>query len=142
MDELKGFIPDGNFTTQCLLQPLPKVYGQTSARNGGNVMGVQNQPVDGLLFVAIVLLKTPEQQAFAYPRIQAWVGELKAFAATIENGNLDWVYLNYADGSQDPLRSYGAENVRKMKLAAAKYDPAEVFQKLSVGGFKISHVAE
>ncbi|OGM43490.1 hypothetical protein ABOM_008048 [Aspergillus bombycis] len=140
--DLKTLIPDGDFTTQCLLQPLPKAYGQTSARNGGNVMGVQNQRVDGLLFVAIVLLKTPAQQAFAYPRIRAWVEELKAYAATIENGNLDWVYLNYADGSQDPLRSYGVENVRKMKLAAAKYDPHQVFQKLCVGGFKISHVAD
>ncbi|GAB1204351.1 hypothetical protein APSETT445_003004 [Aspergillus pseudonomiae] len=140
--DLKALIPDGDFTTQCLLQPLPKAYGQTSARNGGNVMGVQNQRVDGLLFVAIVLLKTPAQQAFAYPRIRAWVAELKAYAATIENGNLDWVYLNYADGSQDPLRSYGVENVRRMKLAAAKYDPDQVFQKLCVGGFKISHVAD
>lgn len=138
--DLKGLIPDGDFTTQCLLQPLPQVYGETSARNGGNIMGVQKQRVDGLLFVAIVLLKTAAQQAFAYPRIRAWVEELKAYAATIENGNLDWVYLNYADGSQDPLRSYGAENVRKMKFAAAKYDPDEVFQKLCVGGFKISHV--
>lgn len=139
--DLKVFIPDGDFTTQCLLQPLPKVYGETSARKGGNVTGVQNQRVDALLFVAIVLLKTAAQQAFAYPRIQAWVEELKAYAATIENGNLDWVYLNYADGSQDPLRSYGAENVRKMKLVAAKYDPDAVFQKLCEGGFKISHVA-
>lgn len=142
VNDLKEFIPDGDFTTQCLIQPLPKFYGEISARKGGNVMGVQSQPVDGLLFVAIVLLKTPEQQAFGYPRIKAWVEELKAYAATIENGNLDWVYLNYADGTQDPLRSYGAENVRKLKLAAAKYDPDAVFQKLCVGGFKISQVAE
>ncbi|OQE88915.1 hypothetical protein PENNAL_c0015G11880 [Penicillium nalgiovense] len=140
--DLKGLIPDGDFTTQCLLQPLPKVYGERSASSGGNIMGVQNQRVDGLLFVAIVLLKTAAQQAFAYPRIRAWVEELKAYAATIENGNFDWVYLNYADGSQDPLRSYGAENVRKMRLAAAKYDPNAVFQKLCTGGFKISHVVE
>jgi hypothetical protein len=142
VNDLKGHIPDGEFTTQCLLQPLPRLYGKISARNGGNVMGVQNQRVDGLLFVAIVLLKTPAQQAFAYPRIKAWVEELKAYASTIENGNLDWIYLNYADGSQDPLRSYGARNVRKMRVAAAKYDPDAVFQELCVGGFKISHVAE
>lgn len=143
VNDLKELIPDGDFTTQCLIQPLPKYYGEKSAiTNGGNVMGLQNQPVDGLLFVAIVLLKTAAQQEFAYPRIHAWIEEIKAFAATIENGNLPWVYLNYADGTQDPLRSYGAENVRKMKLVAAKYDPDMVFQKLSVGGFKISQVAE
>ncbi|KAH9844892.1 FAD-binding domain-containing protein [Teratosphaeria destructans] len=142
VDDLKGFIPDGDFTTQCLLQPLPKIYGEISARHGGNVMGLDRQPIDGLLFVAIVLVKTPEQQAFAYPRIQSWVEKLRAYAATIEDGNLDWVYLNYADRSQDPLRSYGAENVRRMKQVAAKYDPQAVFQDLCPGGFKISHVAE
>jgi hypothetical protein len=50
------------------------------------------------------------------------------------------LYLDYADITQNPLASYGAENVKKMKEAAKKYDPSEVFQKLVPGGFKISKV--
>jgi hypothetical protein len=49
--------------------------------------------------------------------------------------------LDYADITQDPLASYGAENVKKMKAAAKKYDPQGVFQNLVPGGFKISKVA-
>jgi hypothetical protein len=38
------------------------------------------------------------------------------------------------------LNSYGVENLKKIKAAAAKYDPDQVFQKLCPGGFKISTV--
>ncbi|ORY11128.1 hypothetical protein BCR34DRAFT_445770, partial [Clohesyomyces aquaticus] len=50
---------------------------------------------------------------------------------------LPWVYVNYADKSQQPLATYGRENVENMKTAAAKYDPGQAFQKLCPGGFKI-----
>lgn len=49
-------------------------------------------------------------------------------------------YLNYCNGSQDPLGSYDAENIKKMKDAAAKYDPTGVFQTRTPRGFKISKV--
>ena len=52
----------------------------------------------------------------------------------------DYIYLNYAYPKQDPIRTYGAENVRLLKNAAAKYDPKGVFQKLVPGGFKVSKV--
>jgi len=138
--DLQAFIPDGNFVTQCLVQPLPTHYGRKSAEAGGNIMGVEQQPCNGLLFVAVVMVKTPEQEGFAYPRVQAWLERLKVFAATMENGNLPWIYLNYADKSQDVLGSYGKENLRKMREVARKYDPEQVFQLLCPGGFKISNV--
>nr|POE87140.1 bifunctional solanapyrone synthase [Quercus suber] len=141
VEDLKILIPDGNFLTECLFQPLPRHYGQKSAENGiGNVMGVSNQPDDGVLFVAIVVVQTAEQEKFAFPKGRAWGEAVKDYAASIENGLLPWVYMNYADKSQDPLRSYGAENVQKIKDVAARYDPHQVFQKLCPGGFKISDV--
>lgn len=140
VEELKAFIPDSNFITQCLFQPLPAVLTQASAATGGNVMGVERQKDNGILFLAVAMVKTPEQEAFAYPKIKAWIQATRDFAATIEGGNIEWTYLNYADKSQDVLVSYGAENVKKMKDAAAKYDPEQVFQKLVPGGFKISEV--
>ncbi|KAI8672946.1 hypothetical protein LRP88_02532 [Fusarium phalaenopsidis] len=142
VQELKEFIPDGNFITQCLFQPLPALFGQRCVEAGGNVMGVERQKDNGILFLAVVMANTPEQEAFAQPKVQAWIQQVREFAATIDGGNLAWTYLNYADKSQDPLGSYGAENVKKMKDAAAKYDPQEVFQKLCPGGFKISDVKD
>lgn len=46
-------------------------------------------------------------------------------------------YLNYADRSQDPLGSYGAQSLEFLKRTSAKYDPSGVFQKRVPGGFKI-----
>lgn len=47
------------------------------------------------------------------------------------------IYLNYATKDQDPISSYGAANVQKLKAASRKYDPEQVFQKLVTGGFKL-----
>ncbi|RYP39077.1 hypothetical protein DL767_002340 [Monosporascus sp. MG133] len=140
VEEFKAAIPDGDFWTQCLFQPLPTLFGQRSAEAGGNAMGVEHQVHNGLLFQAAAMVRTPEQETFAYPRIMALIEAIKEFAATIENGNLDWTYLNYADRSQDPLASYGVENVKKLKEVAAKYDLGQVFQELCPGGFKIPQV--
>ena len=103
-------------------------------------MGVEHQKHNGLLFTAVVMVKTPEQDAFVYPKIKRWLQDLQEFAATIEDGNQEWIFMNYADPCQDPLRSYGEENVKKMRTVALKYDHDQVFQKLCKGVFKISDV--
>jgi len=68
------------------------------------------------------------------------VDRIRAYAVSIGADN-PYLYLDYADITQDPLASYGAENVKKMRAAAKKYDPQGVFQNLVPGGFKISKVA-
>lgn len=45
--------------------------------------------------------------------------------------------MNYASQYLDPLGSYGATNVAKMKTVSHKYDPAQVFQELQPGHFKL-----
>ncbi|PSR80435.1 hypothetical protein BD289DRAFT_508080 [Coniella lustricola] len=142
VEKLKSLIPDGDFVTQCLFQPFPKLFGQLSAQNGGNVLGIDQQPHNGLLWLAVAQVRTPELEKLAYPLVRDWVDAVREFASTVEGGqgNLPWVYLNYADKTQDPLSSYGMDNVLKIKEAAAKYDPGQVFQTLCPGGFKISAV--
>jgi hypothetical protein len=120
---------------------LPRVIAQRSAETDGNMLGVERQSGNGLLLVAVGMVQTAEQEAFLQPRLWAWVQAVRDFAATLQvgdgDGNLDWIYLNYADASQDPLASYGTENVEKLRSVAAKYDPDQVFQRLCPGGFKI-----
>ena len=67
------------------------------------------------------------------------VKRIRKYAESIGADN-PYLYLNYADKTQNPLASYGAANVEKMKAAARKYDPFGVFQDLVPGGFKISSV--
>ncbi|KAH7028948.1 uncharacterized protein B0I36DRAFT_290213 [Microdochium trichocladiopsis] len=141
VEQLKTVDPEGGFTTQCLFQPLPKLFGQRGAEAGGNVMGIENQSSDGLLWLATAMMKTAEHEAQARPLVEKWVQDVKDFAASnVEEGVLPWTYLNYADPTQAVLASYGAGNVQKIRDAAAKYDPEGVFQKLCPGGFKISDV--
>jgi hypothetical protein len=105
-------------------------------------MGVERQTDNGVLFLATAMVKTPEQEAFAYPRVKAWVDAVREFARGVEGGGglFEWCYLNYADKSQDPIGSYGEGNVKLLREAAARYDPEGVFQTLCPGGFKISAV--
>lgn len=117
--DIKELAPDGDFVTQCLWQPLPKLYSEQSIKAGGNVMGVERHADDGLLFLATAMMKTPEQEAAVYPKVKVWIDEVRAYADTMD-GNLEWTYLNYADPSQDVLKSYGRDNLKKIKAAAAQ----------------------
>jgi hypothetical protein len=49
----------------------------------------------------------------------------------------EFQYLNYADPSQDPIGSYGPENVQSLSKASRKYDPKGIFQRQVPGGFKL-----
>lgn len=53
---------------------------------------------------------------------------------------LDYLSMSFANSSQQVVRSYGAENVKKMQETAAAYDPDGVFQKLQNDGFLLRSV--
>ncbi|SPQ21596.1 3e209b66-f234-474a-9bba-7620827d6fc6 [Thermothielavioides terrestris] len=136
--------PDGDFWALCLLQPLPKIMAQRGGNNNNNALGLSRQQHDGLLLQTTVMVRTPEQERMAYPKCKAFIVAVRDFARSTEmgeDGNLDWEYLNYADGSQDPLASYGAENVKRLKEVSLRYDPEQAFQRLCPGGFKLAHVS-
>lgn len=63
---------------------------------------------------------------------------LKADGAARDMGLLhDFVYLNYANQAQNPISTYGRENVASLKKAAERYDPRGIFQRQAPGGFKL-----
>jgi hypothetical protein len=53
---------------------------------------------------------------------------------------VDFLYMNDASRDQNPLASYGAANIAKLKSIAAKYDPFKVFQTLQNDGFLLRDV--
>ncbi|OTA93930.1 hypothetical protein M434DRAFT_21159 [Hypoxylon sp. CO27-5] len=140
VDELKSYVPDGDFITQCIFQPVPTIVAEHSAAAGGNVMGVERNTDNAILFQYAAMMRTAEQAAFVYPKLQAGLQIVKDFAASIEGGLMDWLYMNYAGKTQDVLASYGPDNVDRIRRVAAKYDPDRVFQKLCPGGWKITEV--
>jgi hypothetical protein len=53
---------------------------------------------------------------------------------------LPYLFMNDASRDQNPIASYGADNIAKLKRIALKYDPSELFQKLQSNGFLLSKV--
>ncbi|KAJ0384800.1 hypothetical protein COL922a_007631 [Colletotrichum nupharicola] len=64
---------------------------------------------------------------------------IEDFAVSVD-GNVNWRNLNYADPSQDPIKTYGDANINFIRSVASQCDPEGVFQKRIPGGFKISRV--
>lgn len=53
---------------------------------------------------------------------------------------IPFIYMNDASRDQNPLATYPAANLEKLKAVAAEYDPHGVFQSLQNGGFLLFHV--
>lgn len=49
-------------------------------------------------------------------------------------------YINYAYPTQEVIDSYGQENVEFLRRVSRKCDPAQVFQRLVLGGYKLYRV--
>ncbi|KAI1454927.1 FAD binding domain-containing protein [Annulohypoxylon moriforme] len=143
VETLKRSINPDNFKTFIFFQPLPSYMAQVSHQKGGNMLGLDSIPYNGILWSTGVAVDTSEgDAAFAVAEVETSIFTARIKEATRElNGDMDFVYLNYADASQDALGSYGAANIQHIRNVAAAYDPTEVFQKRIPGGFKISRVA-
>ena len=100
-------------------------------------MGLEQHDSDGIIWGLHAMVRTPELEKWSLQRLRAtWEG-VRAYAEEV-GGLLSWTTANYAHPTQDVFRSYGKDNVQKLRDAAAKYDPDGVFQVLCKGGFKIS----
>lgn len=58
-------------------------------------------------------------------------------AAVAQGLSNPYIYQNYASFKQDVFAGYGQQNLAKLQAASKKYDPAQVFQKLQPGYFKL-----
>lgn len=54
--------------------------------------------------------------------------------------HLDYLYTNDASKDQNPIATYGAANVDKLKAIALKYDPEKLFQTLQNDGFLLRKI--
>ncbi|KAF2130675.1 FAD-binding domain-containing protein [Dothidotthia symphoricarpi CBS 119687] len=137
VNEWKADSPDPNFITQCMFQSIATSFSQHSVAKGGNVLGLNREMDNVVMLLYDIAVMSPELEVLAREKLRKSGEAMKQYAASL-NGLIDWTYMNYADSYQNPLGSYGLENVAKIRAAAAKYDPKQVFQTRAPGGFKIS----
>lgn len=107
-----------------------------------NVLGLEKTLSDNsFLWMILVQVNTAAQEAIANQYLATLTARLQSYAESL-GADIDWIYLNYAAPSQDPLGSYGEKNVAFIRDVAASYDPDGFFQTRVPGGWKISRVAQ
>lgn len=74
--------------------------------------------------------------AAVYAATQALADNIRK-AATGLGAYDPFVYLNYADSSQQPIESYGVESIARLRRVQGRFDPGKVFTRQVPGGFKI-----
>ncbi|KAI2466604.1 FAD-binding domain-containing protein [Annulohypoxylon bovei var. microspora] len=140
LEELKKAMPDNNFSVNMVFQPLLASWTQHSVDRGSNVLGLERLTDDCVVAIVAVEVATSElSERVSEPVTRTMFSEVKSYAMSLDK-DVGFLYLNYCNGLQDPLGSYGEDNVKRMKEASAKYDPTGVFQERVPGGYKISKV--
>jgi hypothetical protein len=140
VSDWKAQSPDGDFICHAIFQAMPTVFSKHSLERGGNVAGLDLEKDNAVMFQVQHMVNGVEQEKLARERMVKFRQTMKQFSVD-EDAAVEWEYLNYADFTQDPLSTYGSENVEFIRKVAKKYDPEGVFQTRFPGGFKISKVA-
>ena len=118
------------------MQPITEGALRAIPKNGGNALGLNlhNRPYFILNFNAAWNKKEDE------PKFHKVISDvIHAVKAEAKRRGLDndFVYLNYASEYQDPVGSYGKATKDRLIRGPKKYDPAQVFEYLQPGGFKL-----
>lgn len=103
------------------------------------MLGLDKVNENMLLWLITGSTETPEQDTIMREKLTAFSATLQVFSEA-RNSKVDWQYLNYVDQTQNPLQSYGKQNIDFIRKVAAKYDPSGVFQEKVVSGWKISKI--
>ncbi len=119
----------------CLsLEPLPPhIYARAPDLNS---LGLEDRT--GSLVITLLTATWSDEADDA--KITA---EAQALMAHIENDARSlsaydpFVYINYAASWQDPIRSYGAEQVNRFRKIRQQFDGKGLFTRNVHGGFKI-----
>lgn len=138
VEELQQASPESNFEFLLQFQPVTPRMVQIGKDNGGNVLGLEDRVTDepAVMWMILLTSETAEEQEVLAPIYFKFREEIEAYTKEI-GADLDWQFLNYANGNQDPIRAYGADAVEFLKETSQRYDPEGMFQKLRQTGFHI-----
>lgn len=129
-------IPAADLGTQCIFQPVPRLVADHGVARGGNVLGLDAIAGDSLMWLLCCTVAKAEQEKILHAKAAAFAADLEAYAREID-ALRPWQYINYANPTQDPITSYGEDNVRFLWEVSAKYDPTSFFQRRMAGGIKL-----
>ncbi|KAI0145377.1 FAD-binding domain-containing protein [Xylariaceae sp. FL1272] len=126
----------GGVTWFCHFEAIPAVMSTYSRKTGSNVLGVKPEDGNGVVML-ISAFWTDGTATSAIEEAGKTAAQKVQHTAETKGRGMDLIYSNYADTSQNVIKSYGANNVEFLKQVSKKYDPDQVFQKRVPGGFKL-----
>ncbi|KAK0728821.1 hypothetical protein B0T26DRAFT_637485 [Lasiosphaeria miniovina] len=113
---------------QYLVQPMP-------VTNGTNSLGLPPHQPDITMVVLTAAWDNTVDDDTVTNGLQAIVTRHEAILDA-KKLNIGYKYLNYADVTQNPISTYGAANVARLRAVSRKYDPTGFFQA-RVPGYKL-----
>ncbi|KAI5804957.1 hypothetical protein EDC01DRAFT_715774 [Geopyxis carbonaria] len=118
-----------------VLQPISRNVVQQGVDKGGNALGLAKTQQMWISLTTGWNLAADDATVHAIAKtIEAKISR----AAKAAGKFLPYQFMSDAASDQDVLASYGAANHARLVRVARKYDPSGVFQKLQLGGFKLS----
>ncbi|KAI1492419.1 hypothetical protein F5X96DRAFT_691612 [Biscogniauxia mediterranea] len=129
-------LPPGT-TLSYTIQPVSKAAVRAGKDRGGNILGLEEVSQTWWVFTAEWPKtgdNTPAQKA-----VDDISQNVRSLAR--EKGQLlEHTPMNFANSSQNVLRSYGVQSIKPLMGASSQYDPEGLFQKYQNDGFLLRNL--
>ncbi|KFY61752.1 hypothetical protein V496_04910 [Pseudogymnoascus sp. VKM F-4515 (FW-2607)] len=127
---------NGGIKWTIMMEPFPALMDNFGENNGGNSLGLGAETGDRIVILQLTHFDDHEANDLVETELRNMFDEISSVAS--EMGLLRrFQYLNYANKQQNPIASYGPENVAGLQATSKKYDPKGLFQRQAPGGFKL-----
>ncbi|KDQ27404.1 hypothetical protein PLEOSDRAFT_1104095 [Pleurotus ostreatus PC15] len=134
-EDIFGDLESSDAHWEVLVQPMNEGMFSAGQKRGGNPFGLSVENGDQFLMLVMVFWTNPEESALMKAKTQEYLKVSMDLAR--ERGLLtEFIYANYASGTQNVLESYGEENIKKMRAVKEKYDPNDLLEVWK-GGWKL-----
>ncbi|KAK4209809.1 hypothetical protein QBC37DRAFT_45377 [Rhypophila decipiens] len=133
-------VPSSNgtqlLTPYLIFQPMSSNILTAMQVAGGNTLGLDVKRGPRMIVQLSVTWSDAGLNRLVEKKTKELIDDINKLA---KRRNLDdgFVYMNYAEPSQDVFSSYGRENKDRLKRVARKYDPTEELKRLWRGYFKL-----
>ncbi|TGO61971.1 hypothetical protein BCON_0023g00290 [Botryotinia convoluta] len=121
------------------IQPMG-ISGINAGRvNGGNALGLVREPQSW--HVGLVEWTSADDSNAAHLAVNSLGLGVRSLAKS-KDAFLEYEFMNDASFTQNPLKSYGVDNMAKLQSTRQAYDPTGVFQNLQNSGFLLSRIIQ
>ncbi|ETS78416.1 hypothetical protein PFICI_10478 [Pestalotiopsis fici W106-1] len=126
-----------NLVAALVFVPITEKFLTASTINGGDPMDVDTASAPYLFVEQTFLWSNASDSAKIDSFLETYNANVTAQLSVMDNVLSPYLYLNYADSTQDVFKGYPQDNVLKLQSIRNKYDPNMTFTNQMPGGWKI-----